>query len=136
MRRIVALVRSGSLVPRVRWWAGRIVSGVSPRDQTVQLWQLRSWMEAYFRFLRDPQGAELLHSPDVLLRQYESQGYIQADCDDAAILAGALARSIGFKVRLVTVGFKPKGSYQHIWSEVWSPSENRSPACPPVAQRR
>lgn len=118
------LIRQGSTQPIVREVSSRIMAGVGGRDVRGQAAALRRWMSMNFRFLRDPLGDELLHAPDLLLRNWQRLGYIQGDCDDAAVLAGALARSVGMPVRLVVVAFKSLGPFAHVWAEVSDPTES------------
>lgn len=76
-------------------------------------------MAARFRFLRDPAGVELVHHPRVLLDRLRKEGYVQGDCDDAAILGAALGKVIGLPARFVVVGFRgPRGPLTHVYAEV------------------
>lgn len=123
--RMSALIRKESAFPIVRRLAQRIVAHVGGRDVAGQAEALRSWLNANFRFIRDPVGTELLHTPEFLLRDFDRYGYIQGDCDDAAVLAGALARAVGMRVRIIVAGFtNAKGPYQHVWAEVAPPAGN------------
>lgn len=121
---MVRLVRDGSVTPIVRDAALQIVAG-DPRDQRIQAGSIKTWLHSRFRFVRDPLGAELLHTPEYLLRGIRAQGYVQGDCDDVAILGGALARSIGFRTRFVIVAFHdPRAPYSHVWVEIGDPVGN------------
>jgi transglutaminase-like putative cysteine protease len=51
-----------------------------------------------------------VQAPDVTLRDR------QGDCDDQAVLIGALLTSIGHPVRFVAVGFRP-GQFAHVYAE-------------------
>lgn len=116
---MVRLIREGAVHPAVRRLALRIVAGTDGRDQRDQAGLLKTWMHGHFRFVRDPHGAELLHTPEYLLREVGAQGYVQGDCDDAAILGGALARSIGFRTRLIIVSFHDRRApFSHVWVEI------------------
>lgn len=115
---MVRLIRQGAVMPIVRQTALQIVAS-DPRDQRIQAGTLKTWLHSRFRFVRDPFGAELLHTPEYLLRQLGRDGYVQGDCDDAAILGGALARSIGFRTRLIVVAFHdPRAPFSHVWVEI------------------
>lgn len=124
--RMRALIREGGADPMVRLLAQRIVAGVDGRDTARQAGVIRSWLKANFRFLRDPQNVELLHTPEYLLRMLVREGYIQGDCDDVAILGGALGEAIGLKAKIVTVGFDgPTGPFAHVWVELTGPGLGR-----------
>lgn len=115
---MVRLIRQGAVTPIVRRVALQIVAS-DPRDQRIQAGTLKTWLHSRFRFVRDPFGAELLHTPEYLLRGVEAEGYVQGDCDDAAILGASLARSIGFRTRLIIVAFHdPRAPYSHVWAEI------------------
>lgn len=116
---MASLINKGSVSPLVRRQALQIVASVDGRNQREQASRLRTWLHAHFRFVRDPAGAELLHAPDLLLQDLARQGYVQGDCDDAAILGAALAKSIGFRTRLVIVGFhEATAPLSHVWTEI------------------
>lgn len=118
VRRMARLVITGATDPLVRDTASTVVAGVSGREPVQQAQAIRRWLASHFQFLRDPHGAELLHSPRLLLTWVGQRGKVQADCDDAAILGAALARAIGLKVRFVVVGFlAPSAPFRHVWAE-------------------
>lgn len=129
------LIREGALTPTVRAVAVECVAN-SDHDPIAQLWALRGWLANHFQFVRDPASGELLHDPDNLLRQVAQFGQARGDCDDAAILAGALACAVGFRVALVTValsngrhapGLAGPLPYSHVWASA-SPVERCSDA--------
>lgn len=122
VREMARLIAAGTALPLVRETAAQIVGPYSPKDGVSQALAIREWCKNRWRFLRDPTNAELLHDPEWILGQIARQGYVQADCDDAAILTGALAGSIGFAVALVTVAFLDKrAAMSHIWTSVHLP---------------
>lgn len=119
---MIRLIRLGSSSPTVRKAATSLVKYVQARDYLAQSSVIRAWVASHLKFLRDPRGTELLHTPDVLLSMISTGGTAYADCDDAAILAGALALAIGLRVRIVTVAFKdPSAPFTHTFAEVGSP---------------
>lgn len=96
-----------------------IVRQVPPRRYIEQAEAIRSWLASAMQFVRDPQGAELLHSPEVLLATIAKDGVVYADCDDAAMLGCALAKSVGFQCRFVVVAFDTSNApYSHVWGEI------------------
>lgn len=118
------LICEAALTPAVRRIAVDVVTSAGD-DPLDQLYALRSWLASHFQFVRDPSSGELLHSvtegPDALLRQVAQYGVARGDCDDAAILGGALAASVGFQVALIVVGFDPSAPYSHVWATVSPP---------------
>jgi len=60
---------------------------------------------------------EFIQTPHRQLAEISEHGTVFGDCDDAAVLTGALLGSIGFPVRLVAVG---RGAdYMHVFTEAW-----------------
>jgi len=79
------------------------------------------------RLLNEGDNFELLIAPSVLLRSSKPQG----DCDDFTMLVAALARSLGFPVRIVTLvcDRRRPGEYSHVYcaaelpNGVWCPMD-------------
>lgn len=106
-------------LPIVRESAVSIVHDTDPTDKMSQVYAVRDWLAAHIHFLRDPAGVELLHTPEWQLREIFAHGAARVDCDDAAILAGALMGSIGWNVTLVTAAFGERDApYAHVWCSV------------------
>ncbi|MDE2019669.1 MAG: transglutaminase domain-containing protein [Patescibacteria group bacterium] len=87
---------------------------------------LFEFVQNEIRYVRDIHNVETIHFPEVILEN--SQG----DCDDKAVLLGAVLESIGHPVRLVAVGFRP-GVYSHVYLETrfgkngWLPLDATEP---------
>ncbi len=118
MRRFV---REALLEPVVRSRARDLAMGCgvgpSPQSQCCVYWSLRAWLRRVWRFQRDPAGVELVHRPERLLDEWQATGYISGDCDDAAVLGGALGLALGFAGRFVVLAFGG-GPYQHVYTEL------------------
>jgi Transglutaminase-like superfamily len=114
------VARAGALTSlEVRDCAVSIASDCPPGDVDAIIAALDRWMRAHFRFVRDPLGQERLHTPAELLADVARRGAAWADCDDAAILAAALALSIGIPARYVAVAFlERRAPYAHVWVEL------------------
>jgi len=108
--------------PVVRQTAVGIVRGVAGTSAALQARLIRDWVESRVLFLPDPLGTELLHEPSALIVHIYKEGVAHVDCDDVALLAATLGRSIGLRTRYVAVGFSPQSPYQHVWAELASPS--------------
>lgn len=116
------LICTGALTPDVRNVAVDIVMRAGD-DPLERLYALRDWLASNFQFVPDPSSGELLHDAPNLLAQVNERGVARGDCDDAAILGGALACAVGFRVGLVVVGFDPDGPFQHVWASASPPQE-------------
>lgn len=114
------LVNASLTDPKTRGAAARIVRAINPHHRREQVYTLRRWLDDHIRFLRDPAGLELLHEPRVMLQSICHSGYAAVDCDDAAILAAALGKAIGFPARFVVVGFGggEHVPFTHVWTEL------------------
>lgn len=119
---IAAVIRASVAQPLVRGTVSDLVAHLGPTDYLGQLYAIRDWLSSVVRFLRDPAGVELLHTPEWMLNEIARSGAVRVDCDDAAIMAGALAGAIGFRVVLVTVAFLDKSApMSHIWTSASPP---------------
>ena len=108
--------------PVVREVAVSIASQAGSKNGTEQAVAIRHYVEGHTQFLRDPDGAELLHDPVWQVRRILTQGTVYADCDDVAMLAAALGKAVGLRARFVVVGFHENGPLQHVWTELRSPA--------------
>lgn len=116
LRRMRDLVNRSLTVPLVVETANGIAALVPPRDYVGIAKAIRSWMTQRFRFVRDPLGVELLRDPVYQLNQLSTLGYISGDCDDAAVLGAALAKSVGIGARFVAVSFQPGAPLVHVYT--------------------
>ncbi len=104
------LVREWKMHPRLRQLAKTIVQRCPSKNIRCEVAQLHAFVSNKIRYIRDVQGVETVQAPDVTLRDR------QGDCDDQAVLIGALLTSIGHPVRFVAVGFRP-GQFAHVYAE-------------------
>lgn len=116
------VIQQSIATPIVRQCVSAIVEGIDPQDYSGQAVAVRDWIAAHTQFLRDPAGVELLHTPEWMLRTISANGVAQVDCDDVAILAGALMGAIGWSVTLVTVAFLDSRTYSHVYCSASPPS--------------
>lgn len=120
-------VNAEKALPPVRALATRIVRHLGGRDGTPQAHAIRDYLEDHTQFLRDPDGAELLHGPLWQARQLLTGNRLHLDCDDIAMLGAALGKAIGLKARFVVVGFgSSHAPYRHVWTELRSPTPGSS----------
>jgi Transglutaminase-like superfamily len=123
------LILEGAVSPVVRRQAVTIASKVNERDYAGQIVAIRSWLQDHVKFLRDPDGQELLHEAALLVASIQQHGDVHMDCDDVAILGGALGSSIGLLARIVTVSYHdPRiagaSPFAHTWAELASPVDS------------
>lgn len=94
-----------------------IVRSVQAFDDLGELEALYNWVKRNIRFVKDPVTKEKLYPPQELLK-------IRAgDCDDIAMLLGALAMAVGYQARLITVSAEPANpqEFSHVYVEAEAP---------------
>jgi hypothetical protein len=94
-----------------------IVRSVRPFDDLGELEALYVWVKRRIRFTKDPVTKEKLYPPQELLK-------IRAgDCDDIAMLLGALVLAVGYPARLITVSANPQSpsDFSHVYVEAEAP---------------
>lgn len=110
LRVMRALVREWKIHPRMRQLAKKIVQRCPSKNIRCEVTQIHAYVSNTIRFVRDVAGVETVQAPDVTLRDQ------CGDCDDQAVLVGALLNSIGHPVRFMAVGFRP-GQFAHVYTE-------------------
>lgn len=116
LQKMRSLVNGSLSVPLVVETANSIAATVPARDYLAIAQAIRSWMQRNFRFVRDPVGVELVRDPVYQLTQWQNNGYISGDCDDAAVLGAALGKANGIGARFIAVGFAPGGPLLHVFT--------------------
>ena len=104
------LVREWKMHPRLRQLAKKITQRCPPKNIKCEVTSLHRYVQNTIKYIRDVQDVETVQAPDVTLRDKSG------DCDDQAVLIGALLGSIGQPVRFVAVGFRP-GQFAHVYAE-------------------
>jgi transglutaminase-like putative cysteine protease len=125
------LARDGQTQAEVRRHAIDVVRQVEPKDYLSELAALYYDVCRRVRYTRDPYQREMLHHPLLILRNRAG------DCDDQAILLGALSLSIGNPLQFVVVGFDPKAPpqarYTHVFVRALDSKSGRWVVLDPVA---
>lgn len=64
---------------------------------------------------------EIIRTPQFMLHDLETKGYVEGDCDDIATLSAAVLLVAGARaVRLVAIIYTPgKDSFEHVYVEVF-----------------
>jgi hypothetical protein len=88
---------------------------VRPKDYLGEIKALFEWVQRNVRYTKDTFRIEVLHSAKRMLKLRAG------DCDDMAILLGAMLEAIGHPVRLVITGADPlrEDLFSHIYLEVF-----------------
>jgi len=114
---IKALIRAGVKNFYVRQKAIDILleKEVRPKDYLGEIRTLFEWVHQNVRYTKDPFRLEVLHSARRMLELRAG------DCDDLAILLGAMLESIGHPVRLVLTGPDPLRPrlFTHVYLEAY-----------------
>jgi hypothetical protein len=114
---IIDLIKQGAKDFHVRQTAIDILlqRGIKPKDYLGEIKALFEWVQQNVRYTKDTFRVEVLHSAKRMLELRAG------DCDDMAILLGAMLESIGHPVRLVLSGPDPlrQDLFSHIYLEVF-----------------
>lgn len=116
------LARDFSGHPLIRRLATAIINenAIPDHHYLTEAWAIGTWVQKNVRYVRDADGIEQLHAPDMLIRQIQEQGYTMADCDDMATLCASLLLSIGVQPYFRAVRYYDKtGGYNHIYLVVY-----------------
>ena len=113
---ICDLIKQGAKDFHVRQTAIHILRQreVKPKDYLGEIKALFEWVQQHVRYSKDTFRVEVLHSANRMLELRAG------DCDDMAILLGAMLEAIGHPVRLVLTGSNPlrRDLFSHIYLEV------------------
>lgn len=127
---IIDLIKHGAKDFHVRQTAIDILlrRAVRPKDYLGEIKSLFEWVQQNVRYTKDTFRVEVLHSARRMLELRAG------DCDDMAILLGAMLESIGHPVRLLLTGPDPlkPDLFSHIYLEVfhrgrWTPLDATMP---------
>ena len=114
---VQALIRAGAKDFYVRQKSIDIVleKQVKPKDYLGEIKALFEWVQQHIRYTKDTFQVEVLHSARRMLELRAG------DCDDMAILLGAMLEAIGHPVRLALSGPNPlrQDLFTHIYLEVF-----------------
>lgn len=95
----------------------RISQDCGPTDTICRLRRIAAFVREHLRFVPDPVGVEAIGTPELHLVTIDREDVSAGDCDDAATLAGALARAVGAPVRIALASFRPDHRLHHTWAE-------------------
>src|SRR5262245_48702146 len=101
LRQMAEIVRDSARDAEVRAFAIDRARTVYAASYVDFVRGVRGLFFHFFRYIDEPD--EMIATPRVMLATLRDAGVIHGDCDDAAVLAGALFYSLGFGVRFRAV---------------------------------
>lgn len=96
-QRMAEIIRESSRQPKIVQTARALIRNLAPGDYASEAATLAHLVKQRIRYTGDPSGEDLYAWPAVTLQQQAG------DCNNKVLLFAALARSIGFPVRLMFV---------------------------------
>ncbi len=111
IKRMHQLAKEGKTDWKFIQFARSLVQGCPRKDYYCELKTIFDFVKKTIRYVRDPEMVELVQSPWATM---ESRG---GDCDDMAVIVGALMGALGASYKFVTV--KADKSRPDDWSHVY-----------------
>lgn len=90
-----------------------IAASVREKDDAAKARALLRWLRAHTRYVDDPIDQQMLKTPAYMLDLIRRDGVTGGDCVDVAMLAAALAASIGMEPRFIAEGYAPPDDPMH-----------------------
>ncbi len=110
VRQMALLTRRYSSRPKVRNLAVRITRRITDMKRPQPIAEaVHRWVRDNIRYVLDPDGVELLQSPDRVIRA----GY--ADCDGMSVLAAALLSAVGVRSGFEIIAQRHPEKYDHVY---------------------
>jgi len=129
---IMAQIVNESLVdPYVVNKAKQIVAFCPEKNTVCQGRTIFEWARNHTKFIRDPSGVELLHTPKYQLQSIERGSFIQIDCDDFSVLTASLGKAVGMPAKFVILGFiENNAPFTHVYTilktgKAWMPLDQK-----------
>lgn len=89
------------------------------QDKEDQIAAIYDWIKDNVKYIPDPDQIELFISPVRMVNEYRKGMLLGGDCDDMAILAAALYRSIGIPANVILID-STGGGLNHAFCQVRS----------------
>jgi hypothetical protein len=77
--------------------------------------QFDAWFRQNYRYR--PENEEIVRTPARMVADFNTLGYFEGDCDDAATFYAAVIRAMGFPVRFVAIRYDPTPDFKHVFIE-------------------
>lgn len=115
-------IEEGVIDPKIRKLAFEIVrkAGCGHKDWLCEIRAIYNWIKRNIRYFYDIRGIDTYHSARAIA--FELKG---GDCDDFAILAGALLGAIGYPIKLRIIAKTKDGAFIHIYPLVGIPPHGK-----------
>src|SRR5262245_48562028 len=81
---------------------------------------LEHWARALYRYR--PEVEEIVRTPQRMLQDLESQGYLEGDCDDISTFLAAILKGCSVPVRFAVIRYKHPTEFEHVFIEYRDPS--------------
>lgn len=105
--------------PIVRTLALEIIKNIPSHHHAEEALAIGQFVRDNVRYVRDPDGVELLTDPLTLIDQIK-HGYAQGDCDDMSLLIASLLIATGHQPFFRCVRYQSlNGHYNHIYVVVY-----------------
>jgi len=108
------LVEQFGREPWIRAVAESLITTRVNNNILVHINTLADWVQTHVTYVMDPDGAEYVQSPVVLIQRIASTGTAYGDCDDHVLLLGSLIYSLGIKVKVAGVKLPGALIYNHV----------------------
>ena len=87
---------------------------VGNNQVSKQVSAFTQWVKGNVVYVGDPEDAEYVISPIVMIRNIEESGKAYGDCDDHALLLGTLIKSVGVPCKIIGVSLNDPNRYDHV----------------------
>jgi hypothetical protein len=124
LEKLAELIRKGSIDQEILRAAKAVTRDCSARDDLCELEAIFnavkygdsrvSWLKKGMRYVADPYPFDTFHSASAMIESCRA-GACAGDCDDATVLVGSLAASIGFMVGARAWGKGTSGDLLHVY---------------------
>jgi transglutaminase-like putative cysteine protease len=100
------LAREGARNPKVKAYAKTIQNPESVASYLRQVYQYRD------------EDEEIVRTPEFMLNDLQTFGYVEGDCDDIATFTSSLTKAMNYPTRLTGIMTNSTDEYDHVFSEV------------------
>jgi transglutaminase-like putative cysteine protease len=88
------------------------------------------FLRSVFRYRSE--NDEIVRTPDFMLNDLETLGYLEGDCDDIATLSASMLKTAGYPARLTAIKSTGPEEYDHVFAEAqvmggWVPMDITEP---------
>lgn len=87
-------------------------TGNNATDSNVRI--LTDWVKDHVVYVPDPEDAEYIIAPPVMIRNIEEAGRTYGDCDDHVLLLASMLKAVGIPTKVVGVSLNSPNRYDHV----------------------